>query len=198
MIQDGLVTRRNVDRFLETLKTELDRIETQASKGNSDVIQQLWLEDREDVPKLTGCIFIDILERPESPDPTCHVSGFVRVACRELMQFIATATFGAYLEKLSVKKNGHETGNMNILHKALLSWTFQRGFEGIKNGIQLYYMPPNCLNPDLSTQLHYNLKDASINSLGEGGVLCGANGISRDMPVYMMTGSIPLVAPGYE
>ena len=114
----------------------------------------------------------------------------------ELIQFIATATFGAYLEKLSVKKNGHETGNMNILHKALLTWTFQRGLEGIKNGIPLYYMPPNCLNPDLSMQLQYNLKETSINSLGEGGVLCGA--ISRDMPVYMLTGSIPLVAPGYE
>ena len=141
---------------------------------------------------------MDILEGPESPDPTCHVKGFGRVACMELVQFIATATFGAYLEKLSVKKNDHETGNMNILHKALLTWTFQRGFEGIKNGIPLYYMPPNCLNPDLSTQLKDNLKDTSINSLGEGGVLCGANGISRDMPVYTLTRSSPLVAPGYE
>ena len=62
MIQGCLVTRYNVDRFLETLKTELDRIETQASKGISDVMQQPWLEDREDVPKLTGGIFMDILE----------------------------------------------------------------------------------------------------------------------------------------
>ena len=141
---------------------------------------------------------MDILERPESPDPTCHVTGFGRVACTELMQFIATATFGAYLEKLSVKQNGHETGNMNILHKALLIWTFQRGLEGIKNDIPLCYMPSNCLNPDLSMQLQDNLKDTSIYSLGEGGVLCGANGISRDMPVYTLTGSTPLVAPGYE
>ena len=141
---------------------------------------------------------MDIVEQPESPDPTCHVTGFGRVACLELTQFIATATFDAYLEKLSVKKNGHETGNMNILHKALLTWTFQRGLEGIKNGISLYYMPPYYLNPDLSMQFQDNLKDTSINSLGEGGVLCGANGISRDMPIYTLTGSIPLVAPGYE
>ena len=30
--------------------------------------------------------------------------------------------------------------------------------EGIKNGIPLYYMPPNCLNPDISMQLQHNLK----------------------------------------
>ena len=42
MIQGSLVTRHNFDRFLETLKTELDRIETLASKGFSDVIQQPW------------------------------------------------------------------------------------------------------------------------------------------------------------
>ena len=36
-------------------------------------------------------------------------------------------------------------------------------------------MPPNCLNPDLSMQLQDNFKDTSINSLEEGGVLCGAN-----------------------
>ena len=85
------------------------------------------------MPKLTGCIFMDIFERPESPDSTCHITGFGRVACTELIQFIPTATFGAYLEKLSVKKNGHEAGIMNILHKALLTWTFQRGLEGINS-----------------------------------------------------------------
>ena len=30
--------------------------------------------------------------------------------------------------------------------------------EGIKNGVTLYYMPPNCLNPDISMQLQHNLK----------------------------------------
>ena len=42
MVQGCLVTRHNVDRFLETLKTEFDRIETLASKGFSDVRQQPW------------------------------------------------------------------------------------------------------------------------------------------------------------
>ena len=44
----------------------------------------------------TACSFIKV------GGPYCSNSGFGRVACTELMQFIATDTFGAYPERLSV------------------------------------------------------------------------------------------------
>ncbi|XP_022100207.1 KICSTOR complex protein SZT2-like isoform X2 [Acanthaster planci] len=48
----------------------------------------------------------------------------------EIMQFIATATFGAFLSKCP-KINSNKIG-MNQYHKAFLSWNFQKGLDGIK------------------------------------------------------------------
>ncbi|XP_060082039.1 KICSTOR complex protein SZT2-like [Ylistrum balloti] len=49
----------------------------------------------------------------------------------ELLQFIATATFGAYFAMCpDVSKDSCD--QMNIYHKALLLWSFQKGLEGFK------------------------------------------------------------------
>ncbi|XP_021342251.1 protein SZT2-like isoform X1 [Mizuhopecten yessoensis] len=49
----------------------------------------------------------------------------------ELLQFMATATFGAYFAMCpDVSKDS--CGQMNIYHKALLLWSFQKGLEGFK------------------------------------------------------------------
>ncbi|XP_038066587.1 KICSTOR complex protein SZT2-like [Patiria miniata] len=48
----------------------------------------------------------------------------------EIMQFIATATFGAFLSKCpKIRSNQIE---MNQYHRAFLSWNFQKGLDGIK------------------------------------------------------------------
>ncbi|XP_050400458.2 KICSTOR complex protein SZT2 [Patella vulgata] len=56
---------------------------------------------------------------------------FGHVAHVELMQFIATATFGAYIASCPKLDDSHAL-EPNIYHKALYFWNFQKGLEGFK------------------------------------------------------------------
>ncbi|XP_071484492.1 KICSTOR complex protein SZT2-like [Diadema antillarum] len=58
-------------------------------------------------------------------------SGFGYVPHTEIMQFIATATFGAFLSSCPSFES-LEDGKMNQYHRAFLSWSFQKGLDGIK------------------------------------------------------------------
>ncbi|GFN80128.1 protein szt2, partial [Plakobranchus ocellatus] len=54
----------------------------------------------------------------------------------ELMQAIATATFGAYMGSAPDVKD--EPDEVNIYHRAMLYWSFQRGLEGFKYDLTHY------------------------------------------------------------
>ncbi|XP_030851684.1 KICSTOR complex protein SZT2, partial [Strongylocentrotus purpuratus] len=58
-------------------------------------------------------------------------AGFGYVPHTEIMQFIATATFGAFLSRCPSLES-HEDHLMNQYHRAFLSWSFQKGLDGIK------------------------------------------------------------------
>ncbi|KAK3794564.1 hypothetical protein RRG08_003713 [Elysia crispata] len=67
-------------------------------------------------------------------------SGLYRKLCHvphiELMQAIATATFGAYLG--SAPDVTEELDDVNLYHRAMLFWSFQRGLEGFKYELTHY------------------------------------------------------------
>ncbi|XP_063962374.1 KICSTOR complex protein SZT2-like isoform X2 [Lytechinus pictus] len=58
-------------------------------------------------------------------------AGFGYVPHTEIMQFIATATFGAFLSRCPSMESC-ENHLMNQYHRAFLSWSFQKGLDGIK------------------------------------------------------------------
>lgn len=52
----------------------------------------------------------------------------------DLMKFITTATFGAYLDSCPEVKESTEF-NYSIYHRAFLAWNFQRGLHGFKSDV---------------------------------------------------------------
>ncbi|ESO95892.1 hypothetical protein LOTGIDRAFT_144381, partial [Lottia gigantea] len=73
-----------------------------------------------------SCSFLKI----GSNQPDFGQYGFGHVPHVELMQFLATATFGAYIA--SCPKDDSSSFQPNIYHKALYFWNFQKGLEGFK------------------------------------------------------------------
>ncbi|KAL3869893.1 hypothetical protein ACJMK2_042520, partial [Sinanodonta woodiana] len=62
----------------------------------------------------------------------CSPSGQYGHICHtELMQFLATATFGAYFASCPLV-SPDPTHALNVYHKALFLWSFQKGLEGFK------------------------------------------------------------------
>lgn len=49
----------------------------------------------------------------------------------DLMKFITTATFGAYLDKCP--EESQDEYNYSLYHRAFLAWNFQRGLHGFKS-----------------------------------------------------------------
>ncbi|XP_014668477.1 PREDICTED: protein SZT2-like [Priapulus caudatus] len=78
-----------------------------------------------------ACSFLNI----SSPyHPACSL-GYVPYM--ELLQFIATATFGAFMSYCPNLENDSSL-NMNVYHKAILSWSFQKplhGYKGYQDGM---------------------------------------------------------------
>ncbi|XP_052100492.1 KICSTOR complex protein SZT2-like isoform X3 [Mytilus californianus] len=64
-------------------------------------------------------------------DTYCARAQFGHIPHVELLQFISTATFGAYFSSCPdlTKDN---TQQPNVYHKALLQWSFQKGLEGFR------------------------------------------------------------------
>lgn len=52
----------------------------------------------------------------------------------DLMKFVTTATFGAYLERCPDEKEPLEY-NYSMYHRAFLAWNFQRGLHGFKSDV---------------------------------------------------------------
>ncbi|XP_074640655.1 KICSTOR complex protein SZT2-like [Tubulanus polymorphus] len=196
LVQGYILTRNNVEEFLAHVHHLLDRFE------NCCAMKLAEMFDDEDDQIITGGLFDDLIERPESPKEAIKIitpdAGFVNmlrysilalqllpenssagivvitdgrisvpdtmvfeglmsqlrrstVACSfvqisdnnptscgfgdvpytELMQFIATATFGAYLAS-SRPVVESEDKVMNVFHRALFTWNFQKGLEGFK------------------------------------------------------------------
>ncbi|XP_033096876.1 KICSTOR complex protein SZT2-like [Anneissia japonica] len=72
-----------------------------------------------------ACSFIQV---GKGYHPQCS---FGYIPHTELMQFIAQATFGAFLSKCPEIDPTKKT-DMNPYHQAFLSWHFQKGLDGIK------------------------------------------------------------------
>lgn len=51
----------------------------------------------------------------------------------DLMKFITTATFGAYLDKCPEELQDEFNYNYSLYHRAFLAWNFQRGLHGFKS-----------------------------------------------------------------
>ncbi|KAK3091384.1 hypothetical protein FSP39_019468 [Pinctada imbricata] len=74
----------------------------------------------------------------------CPRSQFGYVPHLELLQFIATATFGAYFDSCPDVTTNIESAHMNVYQKALLMWSFQKGLEGFKYGLSRHrYLEPS-------------------------------------------------------
>ncbi|XP_064625448.1 KICSTOR complex protein SZT2-like [Lineus longissimus] len=201
LVQGYAVTPDNVESFLEQIHIQLMDFESCNAVSFSDMKDHEADTDSDDIG-LTGGLFDDIIERPESPAAQkVHMvtpdAGFVNmlrygilalqllpentsagiilitdgviglpdmtvldallsqlrnstVACSfidiggqsqsnssfgyipytELMQFIATATFGAYLAATPCVDES--SCGMNVYHQALFTWSFQKGLEGFK------------------------------------------------------------------
>ncbi|GFS07662.1 protein SZT2 [Elysia marginata] len=76
------------------------------------------------------CSFIKVGSSSGLYKKLCHVPHI------ELMQAIATATFGAYLG--SAPDVTEELDDVNLYHRAMLFWSFQRGLEGFKYDLTHY------------------------------------------------------------
>ncbi|XP_077980912.1 KICSTOR complex protein SZT2-like isoform X2 [Glandiceps talaboti] len=72
-----------------------------------------------------ACSFIQV---GRGYHPHCS---FGAVPHLELMQAVATATFGAFLAKCP-NLDQDNSGEMNVYHKAFFSWNFQKGLDGVK------------------------------------------------------------------
>ncbi|XP_070564104.1 KICSTOR complex protein SZT2-like isoform X4 [Ptychodera flava] len=72
-----------------------------------------------------ACSFIQV---GRGYHPHCSFGNVPHV---ELMQGVATATFGAFLTKCPNLEDNMSTA-MNLYHRAFFSWNFQKGLDGIK------------------------------------------------------------------
>uniref|UniRef100_A0A2C9KFZ7 KICSTOR complex protein SZT2 n=1 Tax=Biomphalaria glabrata TaxID=6526 RepID=A0A2C9KFZ7_BIOGL len=91
---------------------------------NSYLIELLLNQMRNNT---TMCSFIKV------GSPSSLYRKLAHVPHIELMQAIATATFGAYLG--TGPDVSEEKGEANLYHRAILFWSFQRGLEGFKYDI---------------------------------------------------------------
>ncbi|KAL4236752.1 KICSTOR complex protein szt2 [Mactra antiquata] len=76
----------------------------------------------------TGTISCSFLRIGENRSPFGH---YGHIPHTELLQFISTATFGSYFDSCP-DVCGNAPYTLNVYHKAMFMWNFQRGLEGFR------------------------------------------------------------------